>query len=196
LNVTGKVLPGDERLRIPSNMELYWDRIFLAPVLKESLLLVNEVPVKNADLHFFGFPREYTPDGHHPNLYDYNNADRSVPWKFMAGNFTRFGDVTELLTDADDCYVIMGRGEELTIRFAAAEFGSVPSGHSRTFILKTDSYCKDMDLYSAYPDTVEPLPFHNMSNYPYRADEKYPDDEKHQEYLKRFNTRQIGNIRR
>jgi len=196
LNVTGKVLPGDERLRISSNMEIYWDRIFLAPVLKESLLLVNEVPVKNADLHFFGFPREYTPDGHHPNLYDYNNADRSVPWKFMAGNFTRFGDVTELLTDADDCYVIMGRGEELTIRFAAAEFGSVPSGHSRTFILKTDSYCKDMDLYSAYPDTVEPLPFHNMSNYPYRADEKYPDDEKHQEYLKRFNTRQIGNIRR
>ena len=32
-----------------------------------------------------------------------------------------------------------------------------------------------MDLYTAYPDTVEPLPFHGMSGYPYRADEHYPD---------------------
>ena len=32
-----------------------------------------------------------------------------------------------------------------------------------------------MDLYSAYPDTVEPLPFHSMSNYTYGMNEKYPD---------------------
>jgi hypothetical protein len=86
----------------------------------------------------------------------------------------------------------MGRGEELTLRFPADDFGRVPAGCRRSFILKTDSFCKDIDLYSAYPDTVEPLPFHSMSNYPYGVNEKYPDDEKRRQYRRRFNTRQIG----
>ncbi len=109
----------------------------------------------------------------------------------MEGYYTRYGEVTELLEKADDCYVIMGRGEELTLRFSADAFGPIRKGRQRSFILKTDSFCKDMDLYSAYPDTVEPLPFHSMSNYPYGRNEKYPDDEKHREYQKLFNTRRI-----
>jgi hypothetical protein len=110
----------------------------------------------------------------------------------MEGNYTRYGEVSELLEKADDCYVIMGRGEELTLRFSVDAFGKVPAGCHRSFILKTDSFCKDMDLYSAYPDTVEPLPFHSMSNYPYGVNEKYPDDEKRREYRRRFNTRRVG----
>ena len=206
LDVTGKVLPSDQRIRISSNMELYWDRIFIAPILDFLLapatgrgtpadrrgLIVQEVPVKSADLHFLGYPREYSPDGRQPLLYDYDNIDRAVPWKIMPGDYTRYGQVGEILSEADDCYVIMGRGEELTLRFSADAFGPIPAGYSRTFILKTDSFCKDMDLYSAYPDTVEPLPFHLMSNYPYGPDEKYPDDQKRQQYRQRFNTRRVG----
>jgi hypothetical protein len=92
---------------------------------------------------------------------------------------------------ADDCFVIMGRGEELTLRFSAAGFGPIPAGKRRTFILKTDSYCKDMDLYTAYPETVEPLPFHGMSGYPYGPSERYPEDRERQEYRKQYNTRRI-----
>jgi tetratricopeptide (TPR) repeat protein len=191
LDITGKVLPGDQRIRISSNMELYWDRIFIAPILEDTELYVQEVSVKSADLHFLGYPREYSPDGHHPNLYDYSNVDRAVAWKIMQGNYTRYGEVAELLEEADDCYVIMGRGEELTLRFSADVFGPTPKGCRRSFILKTDSFCKDMDLYSAYPDTVEPLPFHSMSDYPYGANEKYPDDPKRQQYQRRFNTRRV-----
>jgi len=206
LDVTGKVLPGDQRIRISSNMELFWDRIFIAPILDFILapatgrgtpadrrgLIVQEVPVESADLHFLGYPREYSPDGRQPHLYDYDNIDRAVPWKTMQGDYTRYGQVEELLSEADDRYVIMGRGEELTLRFAADAFGPIPAGYRRTFILKTDSFCKDMDLYSAYPDTVEPLPFHSMSNYPYGPDEKYPDDQKWQQYRQQFNTRRVG----
>ena len=190
LDVTEKVLPSDRRIRISSNMELYWDRIFMAPVLQNAELEVRQVPVENADLHFVGFPREYSPDGRPPNLFDYDNVDRAVPWKLMTGDYTRYGQVAELLHQADDLYVIMGRGEELTLCFPADAFGPIPSGCRRTFILKTDSFCKDMDLYSAHPDTVEPLPFHSMSNYPYGPDEEYPDDA--EQYLKRFNTRRVG----
>ncbi|MBC8218498.1 MAG: VCBS repeat-containing protein, partial [Planctomycetes bacterium] len=35
LDVTAKVLPGDRRIRVSSNMELYWDRIFMAPILED-----------------------------------------------------------------------------------------------------------------------------------------------------------------
>ncbi|MHC4096161.1 MAG: CRTAC1 family protein [Planctomycetota bacterium] len=192
LDVTGRVLPSDRRIRISSNMELYWDRIFMASILEVPRLHVQEVPVKNADLHFLGYPRQYSPDGRHPKLYDYGSIDRAVAWKIMEGDYTRYGEVAELLEKADDCYVIMGRGEELTLRFSVDAFGPTPKGYLRSFILKTDSFCKDMDLYSAYPDTVEPLPFHSMSNYPYGVNEKYPDDEKRRQYRRRFNTRRVG----
>ena len=80
----------------------------------------------------------------------------------------------------------------MTLRFAAEAFGPVPEGHRRSFLLKTDSFCKDMDLYTAYSATVEPLPFHAMSGYPYGPDEQYPDTEKTRAYRRRFNTRRVG----
>ena len=192
LDVTGQLRPGDQRLRISSNMELYWDCIFLAEHLPDAPLTVHEVGPHSADLHFLGYPREYTPDGRRPNLADYDNLDHTVAWKLMSGAYTRYGEVAELLQEADDCYVIMGHGEEVTLRFAVEAFGPVPEGYRRTFLLKTDSYCKDMDLCTAHPDGVEPLPFHGMSGYPYRPDEHYPQTPKLKEYQRRFNTRRMG----
>ncbi len=191
LDVTGKILPADRKIRITTNMELSWDRIFLAAHLHDAPLGLTEIPVQSADLHFFGYPREYSPDGRRPNLFDYDNVDRRVPWKLTDGDYTRYGEVGELLGEADDCYVIMARGEELTLRFPVDAFGPVPEGCCRSFILKTDCFCKDMDLYTAYPDTVSPLPFHAMSGYPYGPGEQYPDNEKTREYRRRFNTRRI-----
>jgi len=191
LDVTGKVLPSDRKLRIATNMDLYWDRIFLATHCADCRLKVREVAARSADLHFLGYPREYSPDGRQPNLLDYANLDRAVPWKVMAGDYTRFGEVGALLREADDCFVIMGHGEELTLRFPADAFGPVPPGRRRSFILKTDSYCKDMDLYTAYGDTVGPLPFHAMTSYPYGPEQRYPENEKTRTYRREYNTRSI-----
>jgi hypothetical protein len=192
LDVSGKIRAADRKIRITSNMELYWDRIFLAVPRDDLAVSTSEVAAGSADLHYLGYPRQFSPDGRHPNLYDYSNIDRNDAWKLMSGHYTRFGEVRELLEEADDCFVIMGRGEELTLRFAARAFGPVPEGCRRSFILKTDSYCKDMDLYTAHPDTVEPLPFHGMSGYPYRGDERYPDNEKTVEYRRNYNTRRVN----
>ncbi len=191
LDVTGAILPTDRRIRVATNMELYWDQIFLAPVLSDAALRVESVAVSSADLHFLGYPREYSPDGRHPNLYDYAQVDRALPWKTMRGTYTRYGDVTALLDEPDDRYVIMGPGEEITLRFPADAAGAVAAGYHRSFILKTDSFCKDMDLYTAYPETVEPLPFHGMSTYPYEPDETYPQGDEYQKYHDEFNTRHI-----
>ncbi len=195
LDVTGKVLPGDRKLRIATNMDLSWDRIFLATHDADCRLKVREVAARSADLHFLGYPREYSPDGRQPNLLDYANLDRAVPWKVMAGDYTRFGEVGALLREADDCFVIMGHGEELTLRFPAEAFGPVPPGCRRTFILKTDSYCKDMDLYTAHGDTVGPLPFHAMTSYPYGPEQRYPENEKTRTYRREYNTRTVPAVR-
>ncbi len=186
LDLTGKLRPGDRRLRIASNMELYWDCVFVAPV--STLPAPEEIRAASADLHFFGYPREYSPDGRKPNLYDYSNVDRFVPWKVMPGAYTRYGEVAELLDRADDCYVIMGPGEELTLRFPAA-LGPARPGCRRSFILKTDSFCKDMDHYTACGDRVEPLPFHAMRSYPYGAGERFPETEATRRLHRHYNTR-------
>jgi hypothetical protein len=110
----------------------------------------------------------------------------------MAGDYTRFGDVRPLLDKSDDCFVIMGHGEEITLQFSVADFGPVPAGFVRSFVLKTDSYCKDMDLYTASPTTVEPLPFHGMSGYPYESTEHYPDTDATRRYRSLYNTRRIS----
>ena len=49
-----------------------------------------------------------------------------------------------------------------------------------------------MDINSASPHTVEPLPFQGMSAYPYAATERYPQTPAHLEYLARYNTRIVS----
>jgi hypothetical protein len=191
LDVSDQLKTTDRRLRISSNMELYWDQFFLGVHDPHAAIQISEAAAASADLHFLGYPREYSPDGHHPNLCDYENIDHEAAWKLLAGRYTRYGDVTELLQAADDCFAIMGHGEEITIRFAANAFGPVPPGMQRSFLLKSDSYCKDMDLYTAFPTRVEPLPFHGMSGYPYGPDEEYPDNETTRQYRELYNTRVI-----
>jgi hypothetical protein len=83
----------------------------------------------------------------------------------------------------------MARGEEIAMEFDATGLPDLPAGWSRTLVLHADGYCKDMDLYTAYPNTVDPLPFHGMKNYP-------PPDQTSRDALrpthdKRWNTRRI-----
>jgi hypothetical protein len=55
--------------------------------------------------------------------------------------------------------------------------------------LKVDGWAKDRDANTAFSQTVEPLPFHAMSAYPYRPDEHFPQDAVHERYRREYNTR-------
>lgn len=127
LELAGNILPGDRFLRISSNMELYWEPIFLAVHRDDAELSVQEVAPGEADLHFLGYRGACSPDGRRPKLYDYNTVHQWAPRKRATGNSTRFGDVTELLEEADDCYVIMGPGEEVTLPLPTNALSPVPA---------------------------------------------------------------------
>ena len=144
-----------------------------------------------ADLRWRGFPREYSPDGRKPLVYDYGRIEPAAPWKAHAGNYTRFGDVRELLLVPDDMYVITRNGDEVQLDFDARKLPPLRPGWARTFFVYADGFGKDMDINSARPDTVGPLPFHKMSAYPYPAAEHYPADERHRQYQEKYNTRTV-----
>lgn len=181
----------DRRLRITTNMRIYWDRAFLARPRAIDTRSLPRLAVAEADLHFLGFPREYSPDGRKPYLYDYALAASSFPWKSMRGRFTRYGDVRDLLLKSDDRFVVMNRGDEIALRFDARHLPPLEAGWKRDYLLFADGYAKDMDPHGAFPDTVEPLPFHAMSGYPYSPGESYPDTPLHREYLRQWNTREL-----
>jgi hypothetical protein len=83
----------------------------------------------------------------------------------------------------------MGSGDELTLHYPAAKLPPLPAGWTRDYLLLVDGWAKDADANTAFGQSVEPLPFHAMSAYPYRANEHYPDDAAHNAYRKKYLTR-------
>ena len=60
-------------------------------------------------------------------------------------------------------------------------------------MLYADGFSKEMDINSASPDQVLPLPFHGMTRYPYADPEKYPMTAARRAYIDKYNTRVITN---
>ncbi len=191
VDLTGKLAPNDTKLRISTNLEVYYDQIFIAADEGTEELVVRTVPLAEASLRRLGFPQEYSPDGGYPLLYAYDIIEPTAPFKMPRGAYTRYGRVDELLTDFDDRYVILGSGDEIAARFDASELPAPRDGHVRSFILVSHAYCKDMDLYTAEPDTVTPLPFRAMSRYPYPPSERFPATSASRPWQEKFNTRRL-----
>ena len=64
-----------------------------------------------------------------------------------------------------------------------------PNGLIQNDTNQVDGWAKDRDPNTAFSTTVEPLPFHKMSRYPYPGTERFPQDAPHQRYLKQYITR-------
>ena len=120
--------------------------------------------------------------------FEYEKVTTESIWPPMSGSFTRFGDVKELIAEADDMQVVLGAGDEMTVEFST-ESPSLPSGWKRDFIIYNIGWDKDADLNTIHGQSVEPLPFRAMTKYPYEPDESFPSGPKHAEFLKRYQTR-------
>jgi hypothetical protein len=191
VDLTERFIAADYRVRIRTNMQIYWDHIFIATdVTNNDLAVVSLQPI-SADLHYRGFSTVSRKDFNSPHLPDYYNITMGQKWRDLTGTYTRYGDVLPLLLESDSKYVIMNAGDEISLEFIAADLPDLPENWRRDFLFYNDGWLKDGDLNTAHGQTVEPLPFHGMTAYPYGPDDAYPENKDFKDYMSTYNTRQI-----
>jgi tetratricopeptide (TPR) repeat protein len=171
------------RLRLRTNLEVYWDLLEWAVGLPNAELRTARLNADSADLHHRGYSIINQANDSSPQIPDYNRLSGSKQvWRDLIGYYTRFGDVRELLSHTDDRYVIMNAGDEMSFRFAAP--ASPPSGWVRDYVIVGDGWIKDGDYNSTFSKTVLPLPYHAKNEYttpPGRLEDewvyrRYPED--------------------
>ena len=177
-------------VRIVTNLCVYWDEIFAAVNTADPQVRLTRLRAAEATLDFRGFSRvEVHPQRRQPEHFVYSDVQLTSMWNPTPGEYTNYGDVKELLADIDDRFVVMGSGDEVKLRFPASGLPALRAGWRRDYLLFFDGWAKDGDSNTAYSSSVEPLPFHGMSGYPYGPRERYPDDARHRAYLRDFNRR-------
>jgi hypothetical protein len=191
VDLAGKFLSSNREVRIVTNMRILWDQILVDTSAEQTPLQMVRLDPVAADLRWRGFSREVTPDGREPFGYDYQQVSFTSPWKVMPGRYTREGDVRQLLLNSDDMFVISRPGDEISLSFDAGKLAPLPAGWTRTFLLYSDGFSKEMDINSASPDQVWPLPFHGMTKYPYTHPEAYPMTAARRAYIDEYNTRLV-----
>ena len=144
-----------------------------------------------AELGERGFSAEVSPDGREPWSYDFARVSLVSPWKTMPGRYTRVGDVRELLGETDDLFVVSKPGDVVAVSFEAQALPPLPEGWTRTFLLDGDGFSKEMDINSASPDVVLPLPFHGMTGYPYPPSQTPERLRRMAEKAEAYNTRVV-----
>ncbi|HJZ65659.1 MAG TPA: ASPIC/UnbV domain-containing protein, partial [Candidatus Acidoferrum sp.] len=189
-DLTGKLPEGTRRIRIVTNLKIYWDVIRIDQTGDAKDAHVQEVPLTNAQLAFFGYPKEIRLTPASDTKYSWSKRSMTGPYARADGNFTRYGDVRTLLGKADDKFVVFGSGEGVKLDFDPNGLQPLPEGWVRDYFFFADGFEKDMDFYAADAFTVEPLPKHGMKPYPYAEGEAYPEDAEHRKYQLEYNTRE------
>jgi hypothetical protein len=165
-DLAGKLGPS-RRVRVVTTMRIYWDQAVVAAPASGVTLAPLALDPARASLVERGFSAETSPDGREPWSYDYARVSSMGPWKTMPGRYTRTGDVRPLLVSTDDAFVVSKPGDEIALSFDAGALPPLERGWARTFLLHGDGFSKEMDINSASPDVVMPLPYHSMTAYPY-----------------------------
>jgi hypothetical protein len=223
-DLTGKLPPGTRKIRITTNLQVYWDSILINRTAQSgpreipfdklragsrpagrnaglrddaAKVRTTPIPLTSADLEHHGYPLkiEGTPPGN--VQYIYEKVSATGPYTRPAGTYTRYGDVLPLLTATDDKLAVFGSGDEVRLDFDPSKLPILPEGWVRDYFFAANGYEKDMDFYAAQGDYVAPLPFLSMGEYPYPAHKAFPLDDAHVNYLLEYNTRHMsGNEQR
>jgi hypothetical protein len=148
--------PGATELRLTTNQEVYWDRV--AVVWSEPCPEAQRLQLRPlaAEVGYVGFPLRTNAPQRVPR-YDYSRRAPLWDTHYQRGYYTELGSASELVEAADDALAIIGAGEEIHLEFAVVE-QAPPAGWTRRFVLATEGWCKDMDLYTDDGATIEPLP--------------------------------------
>jgi tetratricopeptide (TPR) repeat protein len=192
-DLSGKFITDDHRIRIRTNMEIYWDEIFFSNGLSDAPVVTTEMEPSSADLHYRGFSAMFRKgERNGPHWFDYSRVSKEAKWRDLTGNYTRYGDVLPLLSASDNKYIIYNAGDEATISFNAGSLPDLKKGWKRDFLIRSVGWVKDGDINTAFGNTVLPLPYHGMKSYTPSASDKYPETPDLLNYNKEYNTRRVN----
>ena len=181
------------RLRLRTNLEIYWDWIAQAPRLDPGLARETRLDPAVADLGYRGYSRTALLGPRGLELPDYAIGNHRPRWRDLVGFHTRFGDVRELLAGVDDRYVIMNAGDEMRLRFEAPP--PPEAGWRRDYVLIGDGWVKDGDFNTTHAKTVGPLPSHDQPVYDPEASAVLEDDpvyRRHEDDWLNWHTRYVA----
>ena len=150
-------------VRLDTSMEFSWDFVASAGG-GDADRTQHECELLSADLRYRGFSRHLPERAGGPEDYDYADVSADAAWPPMRGRFTRFGDVRELLSDADDRLAVIGQGDEIALSFAAPP--PPPEGWVRDWVITCVGWDKDADLNTLYGESSEPYPTLDTVEYP------------------------------
>jgi tetratricopeptide (TPR) repeat protein len=188
VDLAGKLGPS-RRARVVTTMRVYWDEAAVAAPAPDVAPEPVALDPARADLRERGFSA--VAKGGEPLGFDYARVSWLSPWKTMPGRYTREGDVRPLLAATDDAFVVSKPGDEVAVSFDAKALPPVRAGQARTFLLHGDGFSKEMDINSASPDIVLPLPYHGMKAYPYAEADLPPAARRAAEQAQAWNTRRV-----
>jgi hypothetical protein len=189
VDLTGKLPLHVRRIRIRTNLQIYWDQILVDNADESRSMRAIELPLASASVAFRGYPKQVEGETPGDITYDYQSISLTGPFQWPRGSFTHYGPVTSLLRQLDDEYVIFGSGDEIKAEFSDAVLPALPPHWKRDYFFYANGYVKDMDFYEALPFTVAQLPFQSMSSYPYPRKEHFPEDVQRLDYRLDWNDR-------
>jgi Tfp pilus assembly protein PilF len=188
VDLAGKLSPS-RRLRVVTTLRVYWDKAAVGAPAPDVALVPETLDPVGARLAERGFSA--VAKGGEPLGFDYARVSSLSPWKTMPGHYTREGDVRPLLAASDDAFVVSKPGDEVALSFDARALPPPKAGWARTFLVQGDGFSKEMDINSASPDVVLPLPYHGMRAYPYAEADAPPSAREAAEHAAAWNTRLV-----
>ena len=191
-DLTGEFVNNDFRVRIQGNLDVSFDCFKINTFNNYKPVNITELKPKSASLNAYGkLEKTYLKVKGEIPYFDYYKVSKSYQAHLPQGQYTRYGDITELVKEQDDKLVIMGTGDQISVKFDERELPKLPAGFKRTYLLYSFGYYKwvmdDRPLFK----TVGQLPFKAMSGYPYSNNEHYPLDQEYKDYLEKYNTRSV-----
>ncbi len=191
LDLSGKLTPGDHRVKLSTTMEIRWDAAWFTSGEAEVEVRMTDAQLARADLGERGIGRMSRDGDDGPFIYDYGQTrpGSALGWPNIQGAYTRLGDCAELLGEVDDRFVIMGPGDEIRLLFDGRKLPPLPAGWRRDWIVFTDGWTKDTDANTVAGEAVGPLPYHGMRQYPYGPGDRFPDTPAHRRWQREWNTR-------
>ncbi len=145
------------RLRIRTNMEIYFDQLGLIQSVTPENINRYELELNRATVKQLGFPKRQNNEQRVPS-YDFTDIEPFWDARYMEGAYSQLGEVTELLEEQDNALAIIGAGESIEL-FYSDDLPVLEEGFSRFYILKFKGWAKDMDILTKEGETLDPIPF-------------------------------------